>query len=273
MGNLCVKLLAKSTQHYRTNSYDVRYVCLTDNIIFTDENFDRISKDQFISTSSSNGFYSVWYDKNICFNPTKITDINFCHGSHCANPQGQVNQINAGLCLHYKHTGIKYLSKRHLEVRSRMSKFNLDRGYAIHFMKDPKEVYGEVYDKYQNQEIWRDIFPNHSKFRFNEQECIVTNISYCEWIKEMLIMFKPEIFINFDRDIYSCLAKFLGIQFIYDSNKNINGWNNVKLISQYKDNYKRTLIKTNETNPLNSEYLKMGFKKLKYDNENVILLK
>jgi glycosyltransferase involved in cell wall biosynthesis len=64
--------------------------------------------------------YSKNHSKNICFDRTKITDINFSLGSHTADPKGEVKFSEKEYFLyHYKHLGYEYYKFTHVRSQPR----------------------------------------------------------------------------------------------------------------------------------------------------------
>jgi glycosyltransferase involved in cell wall biosynthesis len=60
------------------------------------------------------------HSKNICFDRTKITDINFSLGSHTADPKGEVKFSEREYFLyHYKHLGYEYYRFTHMRSQPR----------------------------------------------------------------------------------------------------------------------------------------------------------
>lgn len=66
------------------------------------------------------------YSKLVCFNPKKITEINYIYGCHEAKPGGIVKYDDIQLSLfHYKHVGgAERIADRHALYNSRLSDWN-----------------------------------------------------------------------------------------------------------------------------------------------------
>lgn len=76
------------------------------------------------------------YSKLCCFNPQKITDINYVYGCHVARPKGEI-YIHEGLhLLHYRAVGgAERLIERHklYEPRRQRSAINMRWGLGGHY--------------------------------------------------------------------------------------------------------------------------------------------
>ncbi len=68
------------------------------------------------------------FDKQIIFDPRKISEINFKPGAHACNPVFRkarlVDKIVEFKLLHYKYLGKDYLYKKHEDYAKRMSELN-----------------------------------------------------------------------------------------------------------------------------------------------------
>ena len=67
----------------------------------------------------------------ICFDRTKITDINFTLGAHTADPKGNVKLSEKEYFIyHYKHLGYEYYKFTHMRTQPR-AKLAENRGVAV----------------------------------------------------------------------------------------------------------------------------------------------
>lgn len=84
----------------------------------------------------SSGFYDPQYSKSICFKPKEISEINYVHGCHIANPIGNVQYSEKVITLfHYRNIGgFERLSKRHALYRLRLSRHNLKWNMGGHYL-------------------------------------------------------------------------------------------------------------------------------------------
>ena len=89
-----------------------------------------------------------WFDKHIIFDPHMIVDTYFDPGAHHANPTGIVSSgpYNTALrLLHYKNLGLDYLLSRHKQLGERLSTFNLNKGFGIHYLATKQEEIKQYY--------------------------------------------------------------------------------------------------------------------------------
>jgi hypothetical protein len=79
------------------------------------------------------GFFNKMQSKSICFDRTKITDINFDGDSHNADPKGNVKfSEKVYLLYHYKRLGFEYYKSTHDRSAPR-AKLAQNRGIHIGF--------------------------------------------------------------------------------------------------------------------------------------------
>ena len=82
------------------------------------------------------GVISPMYSKLCCFNPKKISGINFGVGSHYANPQGEVQLMSyPGLkLLHYHYMGLDWIDTRYTNRRRWNAEANFvpPQGWCTH---------------------------------------------------------------------------------------------------------------------------------------------
>lgn len=98
--------------------------------------YNLISEDLPVNkiTEINTGRYSENYSKQVIFNPREITEINFRHGCHKNDIQGNVDRRGACRLLHYRQIGgVDRLIERHASYRPRLSKFNLKHNMGHHY--------------------------------------------------------------------------------------------------------------------------------------------
>ncbi len=79
-----------------------------------------------------------WLSKSILFDPNRILEINYLPGAHECNPKGYVKMfISDDLkMLHYKDLSLEYLLNRKKEYAKRLSKINIEKGWATYYLDD-----------------------------------------------------------------------------------------------------------------------------------------
>lgn len=104
-------------------------------------------------TDITTGFRDENYSKKVCFNPTRVSEINYVHGCHFAKPKARIFPMtefnNAFTLLHYRNVGgPERLIKRHELYRSRMSAWNKQWGCGVHY----------TYDDERRKQEWLEQF-------------------------------------------------------------------------------------------------------------------
>lgn len=85
------------------------------------------------------GIIDEKYSKLCCFDPKKITDINYVPGCHEANPKGLVREVNKLWLLHYMAVGgAERMIDRHWEYSQRLSDFNKRWGCGKEYTFSPE---------------------------------------------------------------------------------------------------------------------------------------
>jgi len=123
---------AKGVTILKTKGYEVYGNSKKADLSNTKSNLDSITK----------GEYSHGFNKLICFNRLKITDINYGAGAHSANPKGIVKYSDKEYFLyHYKKLGYEYLKYTHDKVYNRV-KFSRDNDIVVgsHYTDDANEI-------------------------------------------------------------------------------------------------------------------------------------
>jgi hypothetical protein len=111
----------KGTTILKVKGYEVFANSKDENLSNIKNSLDKITK------ASHAGAYS----KNVCFDKTKITDINFSGGSHTNDPKGEVKfSEKEYLLYHYKHLGFPYYKSTHMRSTPR-AKLAQSRGIFI----------------------------------------------------------------------------------------------------------------------------------------------
>ena len=108
----------------------------------TIEGFNMVSRDLPVNdiTELKMGHSSAPYSKAIIFDPKRIKDINYVHGCHECNPQGEITRDDRLKLLHYRMIGgLPRLLERHHEYRQRLSKFNLQHNMGHHYLHSDEQ--------------------------------------------------------------------------------------------------------------------------------------
>lgn len=233
----------------------------------SDEEFDSILEDQYISTSVTNGSNKLeqgFYDKCICFDPFKIESINYTPGAHKINPSGLVKiNFNVAFLLHYKYIGKKYLKDRHTIMGKRLSENNINNGYGVQYLENSDKIINKYYDLYSSENIFREMYPNtnFASISFNGKKCVIDTFGESDIISKNLLLGKiwePKVanwiktnsnenitFIDIGCNIgtHICISKLSGMGKIYgiecnsrtyskiNNTVNVNGWKNIELFN------------------------------------------
>ena len=116
----------------KTNGYE----------IYADSQKEDLSNIKAVLDKITTGTHSRAYSKKICFDRTKITEINFNGGSHKAYPKGHVQFSEKEYNIyHYKHLGFLYYKFTHHQSQPR-AKLAIDRGMFIgnHYTLDENKL-------------------------------------------------------------------------------------------------------------------------------------
>ena len=235
------------------------------------EFFENILPDQQLFSTLTDGtrqFSDNLYDKYLCFNPSKIENINYAPGAHHANPSGDVNIANFGLLLHYKYIGREYMYERFEKIGNRSSQRNISMGYSFHYLEDPMDRIDRIYNNYIENSIFNIMFKNNiRKISINGRTCVIDTFEECEIndkIANYIKLNSDNTFIDIGCNIgcYVCIAKLCGMKKIfgieYDENfmKKINntiflnGWNDIVISNNFSENLDNFVIK------IDTNYLK-----------------
>jgi glycosyltransferase involved in cell wall biosynthesis len=123
------------------------------------EGFNMISDKMPVShiTEISTGAPSEAYSKQAIFDPNKITEINFVHGCHKNNIQGDITRSGLPVkLLHYRMIGgVNRILERHEVYRKRMSAFNRKHRMGYHYLHsdEQKKIEWNAL-KNEAQELW-----------------------------------------------------------------------------------------------------------------------
>jgi glycosyltransferase involved in cell wall biosynthesis len=97
--------------------------------------------DDFDIQNMKYGVRSPAHDKCFIFNKKYISDINFNHGSHFANPQGTIKYNEKTYPMyHYHFVNIDYMFNRYQMTIKRFSEINKKHGWGIHCNKSKEEL-------------------------------------------------------------------------------------------------------------------------------------
>lgn len=98
----------------------------------------------------TNGFRYDQYSKLCCFNPQVLTDINYVHGCHIANPVPNIRIAREGVLFHYRNIGgVDRLIKRHAMYRERMSDWNIRWKAGGHYLYEDQQRIKEWNEAYE----------------------------------------------------------------------------------------------------------------------------
>jgi hypothetical protein len=87
------------------------------------------------------GIRSVQYDKFLCFNTSKIKEINYTPGAHLIAPLGDIvisNKIYN--MLHMKFLDEDYMVNRYKQFKNRMSIENKNKGWGIQYRAEEEQI-------------------------------------------------------------------------------------------------------------------------------------
>lgn len=104
------------------------------NMINLDNNFD-------VNGMSRGLIYHNLPGKCVCFNRTRINEINYSYGAHDCYPIGDVVfSEEIYLLLHYKWINLDYVIKRYKEFGSRLSDHNKRWRHSYHYLFPPRKI-------------------------------------------------------------------------------------------------------------------------------------
>jgi hypothetical protein len=85
--------------------------------------------------------YNQFKGKCLCFNRTRIKEINYQYGCHDCYPVGDVVfSSDTPLLLHYKYINLQYLINRYKEYASRLSDHNKKHGLSFHYKFSARKI-------------------------------------------------------------------------------------------------------------------------------------
>jgi len=101
--------------------------------------------------------------KCIIFNPNLIKEINYSIGSHRCYPTGKIKYYKKEdiKLLHYKYLGIDYLINRNEKHQSRLSNYNKENNFGIHYMFEKEVVKKNFYTNLANSgNVFKPVLPS-----------------------------------------------------------------------------------------------------------------
>lgn len=106
------------------------------------DRFPEFSATLLLINKVNKGVYNRDYSKCVLFSPYKIVDINYEPGAHFCHPYGLVRISEQPIynLLHYKNIGIDYVIDRYRQYRKRMSKENIEKGYAQQYFEEESAI-------------------------------------------------------------------------------------------------------------------------------------
>jgi glycosyltransferase involved in cell wall biosynthesis len=89
------------------------------------------------------GTRAASFDKKLIFNPN--LEMQFAPGCHTMtnSPAGVVESQDSLYLMHFKKLNLPYYISRHTLLGTRLSEFNLRRGYAFHYRWTPEQLAAE----------------------------------------------------------------------------------------------------------------------------------
>lgn len=95
------------------------------------------------------GFKYHKYSKLCCFNPKEITEINYVHGCHEANPKGNLTMFEGYVLYHYKKVGgVERMLERYKLYASRMSDWNIRWNAGEQYRREEQRLRKEWQQEY-----------------------------------------------------------------------------------------------------------------------------
>lgn len=91
--------------------------------------------------STIEGYKYPGDNKMICFDRTRIQEINYDYGCHTAMPFGDIEFSEyAYEILHFKYLSLDYVIKRHREFGKRLSQHNLKKKLSYHYLFSERKI-------------------------------------------------------------------------------------------------------------------------------------
>jgi FkbM family methyltransferase len=236
-------------------------------IFFSDQEWDRVNKEQSLISQTIHGMRDVNYDKPILFSPKYIGETNFSLGSHSWDAKGELNIDSSPIILHYKYIGKQYTIERYKAISKRLSENNKKNGWGVHYNKPEKELEEYVnglFLKGLETNIFRTIFPSSitAECIFKGKRYVLYTHGYSDIISKSVLdknIWEPKVasyiysffrnktdtvFIDIGANIgtHTCIAKISGAEQIYaiecykpniellKNTVSINGWENIDII-------------------------------------------
>jgi hypothetical protein len=107
-------------------------------------------------TEIKTGVNDFRFDKYVGLRPDKIKKMNWLHGCHLANPEGEIRTLQGSIkLLHYNMVGRKEFKIRRQRYAERMSQWDIDNGAGKHYLWSEAEMDAE-FDKLKQEAkvIW-----------------------------------------------------------------------------------------------------------------------
>lgn len=101
---------------------------------------------QMVGTGQSyytiyNGYEYPEESKFLCFDKSRIFEMNYDFGAHYAFPFGDVEfSKKIYKILHYKYISLDYVISRHQMIKKRMSAFNLKNKLSFHYLFSKRKI-------------------------------------------------------------------------------------------------------------------------------------
>lgn len=157
-----VNMLHNELQKMKEDGYTI-LAPLSFNLI--PDEFPIYEKGKYLHEISQYGFNDyIWESKPILFDPKQITEINFVHGGHAANPKGNVKWLFSDnlFLIHAKFLGFDFYTER---IRNRVvSKWNIEHGIDGETKKTIERMRKEFDERKSRRFKWNDIKENFNKY-------------------------------------------------------------------------------------------------------------
>ena len=86
------------------------------------------------------GFWDPNFNKQVCYNPSKIKSMNFNFGAHSNNAKGKLSKAEY-ILRHYRCVGgVDRMINRHAVYKTRMSPYNIANRLSFHYLRTKSEI-------------------------------------------------------------------------------------------------------------------------------------
>lgn len=202
----------------------------------SDEYYNNILPDQNLCTAVTDGFYDNIklfsdFDKVLCFDPNKISKMNFCLGKHKCNPIGTVKYDTvSSMLLHYKFTGKTYLEARHLSLQKRLTQQAIAQKIDTHYVGDVMIFINRYYEEWNGKNIFNIMYPGKFiNFCSNNRYCVIDenfsqNSSFLNYIYDNYIEFSIDNSLLAIAKLNDKNINYVGDNYEVKKILDLNGW-------------------------------------------------